>query len=622
MKEYLIKSSLKPLYDKEIDGLIIGRTEEEHKRNKEKFLMYVGKLYEKQEESDYYNKKIFVDCCFPHIVYICGRRGSGKSYTLGVIAEELCESGSGIATVIIDPMGIFWAMKEENQVKEEREEIEKEGIQVKGYKNVRVLVPEGLKEEFKGEEIDGSFSIKISEVSVDDWCMIFGLENQRFKVQGLAIETVIEKVKKGYYATVDGKRMYFEGKENYSIDDLIFCLENEEEIISPDKGFAKETRRSLIARFYSTKNWGILSIDGTPLEDICIPDFATVVDVSHPVLSEGLRALVIGTLAKKILKARVEISRKQEVSYVSKKESGKEGSIPVTWLLVDEAHLFVPKGKETPASSPLIDYVKRGRKPGCGLVLATQRPAATDDNILSQVDILIGHTLVIEDDIQAFLKRVPSKLPSELNNSNVIRSLPPGIAILSDQQTPERAMLVEIRTRKSHHAGRIATPGKEKRNEGEIEIEEKKKEMEEEKKENVEKEAVGMEEKKEEEIKPAVSEEIEIKVKVPEGFVVYKVRKKEKKLELKKPDGETTQFDRNYIKINRSPDADIYIPDKMISRKHLVIYFEEGVFVEDEGSTNGTLLNNEEIKGKGRILIQGENSLCIGDTDLIITIKK
>lgn len=42
----------------------------------------------------------------PHAMLLVGKRGYGKSYTMGVIAEELART-DGIAPVIVDPMGVF-----------------------------------------------------------------------------------------------------------------------------------------------------------------------------------------------------------------------------------------------------------------------------------------------------------------------------------------------------------------------------------------------------------------------------------------------------------------------------------------------------------------------------------
>jgi len=42
----------------------------------------------------------------PHAALVVGKRGYGKSYTLGVLAEELART-TGVAPVVVDPMGVF-----------------------------------------------------------------------------------------------------------------------------------------------------------------------------------------------------------------------------------------------------------------------------------------------------------------------------------------------------------------------------------------------------------------------------------------------------------------------------------------------------------------------------------
>lgn len=66
------------------------------------------------------------EICFdfdrPHSVLVVGKRGYGKSYTLGVIAEAL-SSSSAISPVIIDPMGVFGTLDSESGDKEVDAEI-------------------------------------------------------------------------------------------------------------------------------------------------------------------------------------------------------------------------------------------------------------------------------------------------------------------------------------------------------------------------------------------------------------------------------------------------------------------------------------------------------------------
>jgi pSer/pThr/pTyr-binding forkhead associated (FHA) protein len=54
-------------------------------------------------------------------------------------------------------------------------------------------------------------------------------------------------------------------------------------------------------------------------------------------------------------------------------------------------------------------------------------------------------------------------------------------------------------------------------------------------------------------------------------------------------DGETT--------IGRSPDCGIFLDDVTVSRKHAVlIERDNGFFIEDQGSLNGTFVNRKRVE--------------------------
>lgn len=55
---------------------------------------------------------LFLDLDGPHAMLVVGKRGYGKSFTMGVIAEELARS-RGVAPVIVDPMGVFDTLAED-----------------------------------------------------------------------------------------------------------------------------------------------------------------------------------------------------------------------------------------------------------------------------------------------------------------------------------------------------------------------------------------------------------------------------------------------------------------------------------------------------------------------------
>lgn len=427
-------------------------------------LLYLGRITEHAPEVDKFGYAIQVDATFPHVVLIAGMRGSGKSYTLGVLAEELARTDIGIGVIIVDPLGIFWSMKLPNSDAGERKLIEKWHLVPSGHpEKVKVFVPLGYYEEYPKESKDAPFAIAPTELEAGDWAFMFKIDLQ--SPMGLLLRQAVIRVQKGYQSAREGSTILVPGKgEKYTIRDLIECISTDVDLISKERGFAKATRRALISRFMQVQSWGLFSSDqATPIHEISKPGQVSVIDVSFiSTVEPGSVALVVGLLARRILQERIRIGRAEESAYLTgtQVESDQSTQIPITWLMVDEAHMLVPEGERTAASQPLIEFAKQGRKPGCGLILATQRPAATSDQVLSQVDLVLCHALVLEDDLRALLKRTPAKLPQEFKSPDFIRTLPVGASIVADQRTPLRSLVARTRPRTSSHAGKAAIPSK------------------------------------------------------------------------------------------------------------------------------------------------------------------
>ncbi len=451
-----VNASLEPQIDWAAESIILGRDRQGMAEFGLKGTMELGVICEHQSAgASLFGYKVLFDNKFPHIIFICGKRGSGKSYTLGVIVEELARSKSGIGTIVIDPIGTFWTMRNKNRSTKVHKILQRYGLQPQDFDNIQVVTPIGFYNDLKAS-VDGAFSIAVSDLSADDWCMVFDIE--RFKTQGLLIGDIIDKINNGYYAQV-GKitKNIPPKKKKYTIGDVIFCIKNDVSINSAEEGYAVATRRSVIARFKAAAKWGIFSVSGTSINEMSIRNKITILDVSHSKLGSSKRALLVGIITRKILEARIEASRIEEARRMGLDVAAKK-LIPVTWLVIDEAHLLLPRSGKTAASEALIEFAKLGRKPGCGLVFATQRPAATNDNVLSQVDTIIGHNLALEDDISALRRRIPAKVPQEFRSSDFIRSMPVGLCLMADQKTQQRTMLVQIRPRLTHHSGKAAMP--------------------------------------------------------------------------------------------------------------------------------------------------------------------
>jgi pSer/pThr/pTyr-binding forkhead associated (FHA) protein len=68
------------------------------------------------------------------------------------------------------------------------------------------------------------------------------------------------------------------------------------------------------------------------------------------------------------------------------------------------------------------------------------------------------------------------------------------------------------------------------------------------------------------------------------------------------------------VSLGRSPDADIRLDDRYASGIHARVFGRGGgYFVEDMNSTNGTLLNSQELHGEAEL--SPGDSIRIGDTE-------
>src|SRR3989338_6977287 len=274
--------------------IIIGRNEEDAKQLGTLGAIFVGKHYVKMGQTTSLSNKIYMDVTRSHVVFVVGKRGSGKSYSMGVIAESILdlpdEIKKNISIMILDTMGIYWTMKYPN--KQEKELLDEWELEAKPL-NVNIFTPVGYYKKYKEGDIptDFPFSIKTSELSPYEWAETFGIELH--SPLGSLIERVIENFK--------------ELDEDYDIEDII-------KSIRADDRSTKETKDAAENRFLSAKHWGLFSKQGTLLEDLVMPGQITVLDVScytYMPGAESLRALVIGLVAQKLFAKRM-MTRKAE----------------------------------------------------------------------------------------------------------------------------------------------------------------------------------------------------------------------------------------------------------------------------------------------------------------------
>ncbi|EEZ93123.1 MAG: putative nucleotidyltransferase [Candidatus Parvarchaeum acidiphilum ARMAN-4] len=421
-------------------NVVIGRNEKDHKDYGDLATTLIGKQYITMGNVISLGNNIMLDALRPHVVLIAGKRGSGKSYTMGVIAEGLAsleeETANSITSLIIDTMGIYWTMKNPNY--KEADLLKQWNYQPTAFKNINVFVPKGTFEKVKEENVemaDYPFSISANEISASDWCGIFGFSvNDEY---GILINQVLEVLN--------------EEKKTYDLNDII-------ENINSQIAASDTIKEAVKERFQAAIRWGLFEKEGTKIEDLLMPGYINILDISlyaHSFGEFSLRALVIGLLSQKILEIRTTQRRLEELNEINSTEiteEEKKKTIPIVWMFIDEVHEFLPANGKTAASDSLSRVIKEGRQPGIGLVIATQQPGKLDTDIITQSDIIISQHVTAKLDIDALNTVMQTYMASDIRK--YLMDLPrlPGACIILDDNS-ERIYPVQIRPRFTWHGG-------------------------------------------------------------------------------------------------------------------------------------------------------------------------
>ena len=420
--------------------VVIGRNEDDKHKYGIRGAAFLGKHYVKMGQTTSMSNKIFLDVARSHVVFVCGKRGGGKSYTMGVIAEEMAnlpeDVGKNLCIIMLDTMGIYWTMKYPNH--KEKDLLDEWGLKPRGL-DVQIFTPVGYYKKYKDEGIptDFPFSIRPNELDPEDWCNTF--EIKLTEPMGVLIERVLTKLK--------------EDKGEFSIDQII------KEVRKDDKS-QKEVKDAVENRFLSADTWGVFGEQGTPIKDLAIGGKVSVLDVScYATMASGwkIKALVIGLVSQKLFVERMTQRKEEEFRDVKKSESyfsreEEKDQMPLVWLVVDEAHEFLPAVGETVASFPLITILREGRQPGISLILASQQPGKIHTDVMTQSDIVIAHRITSKIDVDALGALMQSymreSLIEQLDNLPRVK----GAALVFDDVN-ERMYPMRVRPRFTWHGG-------------------------------------------------------------------------------------------------------------------------------------------------------------------------
>ncbi|NCN51943.1 ATP-binding protein [archaeon] len=431
--------------------IIIGRNESDKKNFGSEGLIYLGKGYVKMGQYNSLSNKMFLDVARSHVVLVAGKRGSGKSYTLGVLTEEISSLpkavSQNIASLIFDTMGIYWTMKYENE--KDKGLLQEWGLKPKNLP-VKIFVPFGHYDEFSknGIPVDESFALDPMELEPEDWIITFGL-NLINPVSVLIERTLINLKENG---------------KNFTIKKIVEEMEK-------DKKSERETINAAVGLFEAAETWGIFArekMKSTKTKDLIKGGLTSVLDLSsyNSIGAFNVRALVISLLSRKIFQERMNSRRNEEVKSIAKglDYSGltEKKENPLVWMFIDEAHEFLPKDEKIISTDALIQILREGRQPGISIVLATQQPGKIHTDVMTQADIVLAHRVTSKPDVEALNNMMQSYLTDTIQG--YMNDLPSvkGSAIILDDNS-ERIYPMKMRPRFTWHGGQAPSAVAEKK---------------------------------------------------------------------------------------------------------------------------------------------------------------
>lgn len=371
-----------------------------------------------------------IPCSKSQRILVCGKTGTGKSYTLGVLIEELAQRADDI-TLIVDPQGIFWTMAQRNESYQEVERLWEYRREAQGFR-VNLLVPGDPVHRFGSPEIVSEMErrgitvqglrLNPADLSPEVWCDLFDLD-----INDLKGSMLFKAVRQ---CGIRSGRDFF-------LDDIAAEVQRL-------KGL-DATKEAILRRIEMAHDWQIFEENRyREVWEILQPDAVNVLDLSDVEQARhGLRNLVVAVLARFIFRTRTIARRRESLGLPSEMQK--------VWLVIDEAHNFCPQGQRTLSKDILIRWAKEGRQPGLSLIVASQQPAAIDAEILTQCGIRIVHRITSRDDYRAIDALSQDYLAEGL--SHRIKQLTgPGQTLVIDDER-ESIIAVQVRPRQSLHGG-------------------------------------------------------------------------------------------------------------------------------------------------------------------------
>lgn len=326
---------------------------------------------------------------------ILAKTGTGKSYTSGVIIEELMLKG--VPMLIIDPHNEYSSLKFKNKNASDLLELKK-----------LKLKPIGFKSKIKEFCINQDLSPNCEKIE---------LNLKKIKINDL-INLLPRKITQSQEAIL--YTVFSNLENNFSFNELIFHISNED----------NNAKWALISMIEEVKKLKIYSENYTPIENIIKNSQTSILNFRG--IDEKLQDNFLNSLLIDLFKA-IKLKK-----------------IPKFFLVIDEAHNYAKeKGNKITKSGKIIKTIsKEGRKFGLGLCVISQRPQDIDKGVLSQCSTQILLKITNPNDLKIV---VSSSEGIDSDSSNEIQRLNIGTCLLTGMV--DLPLKIKVRPRLTQHGG-------------------------------------------------------------------------------------------------------------------------------------------------------------------------
>ncbi len=349
--------------------------------------LYIGVLEANEDVKVYLDPQELIS---KHVAVLAAT-GSGKSYTVGVLIEEIAERR--IPIVVIDPHGEYISMRFPNDQKD-IEAFKEFGVTPKGY-DVQHYSPDP-----RVNPGAMQLSFGYDEIDPREIGMLF--PSKPTASQLALLYAAFKRIKST--------------KKNFTLDDIIAEVEQSQ----------SQSKWNVINMLEMLKDMRIFTGNPTPVTKLVVPGKITVINLRG--VTQEVQAYVVYKMVERLFEAR------------------KIGMINPCFLVIEEAHNFVPQSEAKISSKIIKNVASEGRKFGLGLCVISQRPARIDKNVLSQCNTQIILRMMNPNDLKAvsYAEGLSAELEKEIKNLNT------GTALMIGQEFP---IIVKIRVRRSKHGG-------------------------------------------------------------------------------------------------------------------------------------------------------------------------